>query len=475
MSLYAANGKTPTAAWIPSRDDAGNGTTTLNDLEGSNNGTLTNFALSGTTSNWVTDTDLGGVRALDFDGVNDHIAFSATSFAGDTSQLSISAWIKRPTVGTLGPFVGLGNGTSTNRIEIQPWNDGLLYVTFTSSIYGWISLDQNWHHYVVVYDGTQTGNANRLKIYRDGVLQTLSFAGTIPATVGSDSLTTRIGLSHAGNYGVGRVDDVRLFSSLLNDSDVLFLTQQRGVTASQTNLLTGLVSYWKLDEASGNAVDAVSSQTLTAVNSPGSTAGRIGTCRSFNFANSRRFTRTKTPELAVGDFDFTIQAWVQVVSNPGANNSIVARWTTSGNNRAFALLTSSTGVFRLIVSSNGSSLSLTRNATAFGDAPLNTWLLVHAWHDSVNDEVGIAVNAGSPDISSYSSGIFNDNGNWQIGAFNDANHWDGLIDEVGFWKRVLTSGERTRLYNGGSGLSYDDFLALPQVRRRRSRSGGGVL
>ena len=43
MSLYAVNGKEPVAAWIPSLDTAGNGTTTLTDLVGSNNGTLTNM------------------------------------------------------------------------------------------------------------------------------------------------------------------------------------------------------------------------------------------------------------------------------------------------------------------------------------------------------------------------------------------------------------------------------------------------
>lgn len=231
MGIYDVNGKVPLSVWVPSLDDAGNGTTTLNDLAGTNQGTLTNMVPA---SDWVADSVSSGVRALSFDGVNDHVAFASSSFAANMAQLSMSAWIRRPMVGTLGPFFGLGNGTATNRIEIQPWNDNLLYVTFTSSIYAWISLDQNWHHYAVVYDGTQTGNSNRLKIYRDGVLQTASFVGTIPATVGSASLTPRIGLSHAGSYGAGRVDDLRLFSALLDASDVTFLAQQRGVVTDQT-------------------------------------------------------------------------------------------------------------------------------------------------------------------------------------------------------------------------------------------------
>ena len=33
-------------------------------------------------------------------------------------------------------------------------------------------------------------------------------------------------------------------------------------------------------------------------------------------------------------------------------------------------------------------------------------------------------------------------------------YFNGRIDSVGFWKRVLTSAERTALYNSGNGLEY---------------------
>ena len=40
----------------------------------------------------------------------------------------------------------------------------------------------------------------------------------------------------------------------------------------------------------------------------------------------------------------------------------------------------------------------------------------------------------------------------------------GRIDEVGFWKRVLTSSERSLLYNGGVGLTYP-FSGAPTPTR----------
>ena len=81
MSIYAVNGKEPVAAWIPSLDTAGNGTTTLTDLTGNGyDGTLTNMDAA---TDWVADTDAGGVRALDFDGVNDRIVIPEITLAGD--------------------------------------------------------------------------------------------------------------------------------------------------------------------------------------------------------------------------------------------------------------------------------------------------------------------------------------------------------------------------------------------------------
>lgn len=91
MSIYAVNGKEPIAAWIPSLDTAGNGTTTLTDLVGSNHGTLTNMDAA---TDWVADTGAGGVRALDFDGVNDHVVFSPPAFS---STASFSLWVKPAT------------------------------------------------------------------------------------------------------------------------------------------------------------------------------------------------------------------------------------------------------------------------------------------------------------------------------------------------------------------------------------------
>ena len=83
----------------------------------------------------------------------------------------------------------------------------------------------------------------------------------------------------------------------------------------------------------------------------------------------------------------------------------------------------------------------------------NTWYYVVAWHDSVGNQVGISVNDSVPDTAAFTFGSFDDVGTFAIGK-ESVNYFGGTIDEVGFWKRTLTSGERTQLYNAGAGLAY---------------------
>jgi hypothetical protein len=67
---------------------------------------------------------------------------------------------------------------------------------------------------------------------------------------------------------------------------------------------------------------------------------------------------------------------------------------------------------------------------------------------------------------SYSGGITVNTRDFTIGTQNDTANifrWDGLIDEVGFWKRVLTSAERTELYNSGNGRDYAYITAAAGV------------
>lgn len=238
----SVNGKSPAACWCPSRDTAGNGTTTLTDFAGSNNGTLTNFALTGSTSNWIADTTAGGVRALNFDGTNDVVLPSIVSAINGASAISISMWMKRNASSAFCGFYQVqGAGFGTGRTQLALWSDGNMYISLeasgTNAFGSFATNDTNWHHAVMVFNGALSGNSNRAKVFFDGTQKTLSFSGTIPAlTNSSNNYECGIGPAFFGSrlHGASRVDDIRVFAQSLDSSDIAALYASgsgRGVSA----------------------------------------------------------------------------------------------------------------------------------------------------------------------------------------------------------------------------------------------------
>ena len=82
---------------------------------------------------------------------------------------------------------------------------------------------------------------------------------------------------------------------------------------------------------------------------------------------------------------------------------------------------------------------------------LATWHQVAVTYNSTTHDLKIYQDAGTPSVASYSGGIFNSSATFRIGALaNPSNVFDGIIDEVGFWKRDLTAAEIARLWTGGN-------------------------
>jgi hypothetical protein len=232
------------------------------------------------------------------------------------------------------------------------------------------------------------------------------------------------------------------------------------------SLLDDLISYWKMDEASGAAIDSHGSNTLTDTNTVGAATGKVGGARDFELDNTEYFTINDNDSLSMGDIDFTLAAWVKLEST-GVNRNIIAKYNVAGNMREYRLYyAQAVNRLQFEVSPDGGSSART-NANNLGAPALDTWYFIVAWHDSVNNELSIQVNNGDIDTIAHSTGVLAGTAPYRIGVSGSGfDAWDGLIDEVGVWKRVLTSDERAALYNGGGGVTY------PFVAGSRHRSRG---
>lgn len=232
------------------------------------------------------------------------------------------------------------------------------------------------------------------------------------------------------------------------------------------SLLTNLIGYWGLDEASGanNALDKhTGARTLTQVASPGSSTGKVyAGARTFN-GSTQYFSRASETSLQGGDNDITFAAWVYLTSN-SSEKAIVSK--NDINQEYFLTYDSGYDRFSFMVN-DGAGHATSVLANTFGSPALNTWHFVTAIHDAVNNQIKISVNNGTFDTESHTYGIASTSDNFCIGAYFSSplvlSPLAGRIGPVMMWKSApgsggaLTSTQVGQLYNSGNGLTYASF------------------
>lgn len=229
-----------------------------------------------------------------------------------------------------------------------------------------------------------------------------------------------------------------------------------GVNATESvraGLYEGLVSYWRLGEVSGSRADSIGSNTLTDNNTVTQADGKLGKAGQFTAANSEYLSIADNASLSTGDIDFTFCAWVYADSL-GANRFIVTKSNLSTLGEYFLAYSTATSRFRFAI--QNASTFVTIDADVLGAPSTATWYFIVGWHDSVANTVNIQVNNGTANSGTTGATVPADSAQaFQLGAQSvPGDYWNGRIDSVGFWKRVLTAAERTALYNYGAGRAY---------------------
>lgn len=220
----------------------------------------------------------------------------------------------------------------------------------------------------------------------------------------------------------------------------------------------GLVSRWSGD----GLLDSYGANTLTNNNVATFTAGKVGNAFTLVRASSQSLSVASGVGLQTGDIDFWAAAWGKLASKPASSMDMLSRYslgTTSNRTFIFAWQ-QSTDRFAFVIE-DGSGTANTVLANTLGSPSLATWYFVMAYHDAVNNLLGISVNGGawdtqattvSPGSSTVDCVIGNRSGGTTL--------WDGQVDEVIFGKSTpggiaaRATEIRDRLYNGGSGRPF---------------------
>lgn len=230
-------------------------------------------------------------------------------------------------------------------------------------------------------------------------------------------------------------------------------------------LTDSLIAYWKLDEASGSRADAHSTNTLTDNNTVTSNPGIINTAAQFTAANSESLSAADSAALSTGNIDFTIACWVYLDSK--ATRETIATKGGGGASTSDEWILdylNTSDRFRFFTGGGSYKIATANN---LGSPSTETWYFIVAWHDAAADTVNIQVNDGAIDSTATAGVAPSDTTQgFKLGQYASSLYMNGRIDEVGFWKRTLTTQERTNLYNGGAGLAYPLAEGQPIAARR---------
>lgn len=225
-----------------------------------------------------------------------------------------------------------------------------------------------------------------------------------------------------------------------------------GANAADSSLLTALVAYYALEEASGTRADATGrGNDLTPTNTPGNTSGKVGNGVALVAASSHYLVRSSTSDLECGNVDFTLAFWMNFTTVINLmtvvckdQTSVSRSYRVDYNNSALRFFTFQSG--------GGVAGQI---APAFTPAT-GTWYFVCAWQDVTANTVNLQIDNGSVNTATRTATPGTTAADFTVGkgASASAQYFNGIVDEIGLWKRVLTSTERTTLYNSGAGRTY---------------------
>lgn len=219
-----------------------------------------------------------------------------------------------------------------------------------------------------------------------------------------------------------------------------------------------LISYWKLDESSGNPQDSVGSNNLTN-NSVTYGAGKINNGAVFN-SQTDYLTITNATQTGLNfTSDMSCSFWVKWVDS-SQNNWFLGK-SAGGTNRSywFEYIDQGGGTFftSFAITSTG-AVGAGLAKTTYSAAPYTngSWYHIVFTYSAANTR-GIIYLNGSAVVTDNSqrAAIFNGTGDFFAGNDNDLDYNSSFtLDELGLWSRELTSGEVTTLYNSGNGIQY---------------------
>lgn len=233
-----------------------------------------------------------------------------------------------------------------------------------------------------------------------------------------------------------------------------------GTSAASTgsSLRVNLGAFWNLNETSGNRADSsYHANTLTDTNTVSYATGRKSNGASFVSANNEHLSIADNSSLTLGSTDFSISLWVKfdALTNNGANDYLgVVSKGSGGAAYSFSIqYRIATSQLQIQVYNGGTTYTLW--ASSFGAFSTGVWYNIIATYRDSNKAMSLSVN-GTENTGTSSVALIDSSYGFSLGRAYYSNTYNSscTIDSVGYWKKVLSSTEKTALYASGQGQEF---------------------
>ncbi len=383
------------------------------------------------------------------------------------SPLTLSAWVNPDTIMLADAIIDKLSGGGNYRLVLTPTNRACFGIRSSGGTYEETCTANNtvstgvWTHILATFDDATTG-----QIYINGVLASSKTDFSVSRGDSTNPLYLGYSLNNSQWFD-GRIDDARIYNRVLSESEIKCLA------GTGPCLDAGLVGHWKLDETSGASLVDSSGYSHTGTWVDGvdnDVSGETGTGKITNaitFDGSddvATVTRTAVVDDLGTASGLSACLWMYPHTKP-----VSGGYTMFGKNSGSAgwrgwnmyLISDSSG--EVGFSNNYGRWKETGNVTSM----LNSWHHVCAtWNGgSATSDIIIYIdgaNAGATGGSGGSVSLYSDaTYDIKMGDNVTSNEpYDGALDDIHLYNRVLSSSEVVQLYcQGGPGkIDYDTSL-----------------
>lgn len=294
-----------------------------------------------------------------------------------------------------------------------------------------------WTLLSVVYDGSQSTNADKFKIYYGSTQQTVNtFGGTIPSTSPTTGRSLILGKQATGNCIETDVSNLTIFSSALQGSDITTLYNNGSPLKNipSGTLTNDLTAWYKLnvDTSTWNGSNWI-----------------IGNSTA-NYTTALDFVQSETDYIELDNVvnlgtTWTISFWINTTQALSSSGTILA--AGSGNGFTMLLLRNNR---LMLYRGAGADYNYFLTNGEFNDGEWHNIILVRNGTKDIipylDGNIGsYYFAAGSGNLDTNMKFIGDDGGTW-----GTATAFDGALSNIAFFDTALDASAVETIYNNGT-------------------------